>query len=454
MAGAAPPPLSLNPDDEALHDPLINWATTAGMIHPAGGQHPTAQFAAALNPADGASFAGSVVGLPLYTHNTTHCVLLLAHPQPRYFDRQDLEFLKSLAPFAALAIDNAKTYIHLENSNQRLSTLQSINALTYNAELPLNRVLRLAVEGIRQNMGYPAVILCLPEENSHSLLIRAASGALDKFLRRRGDTPTRRIAFPLNDDSNPFSKSFAAKKIQSAPVQTWATALQQAQALDMAGALSGQKTSRCIALPLWRGEKVIGLLVVGREDPAPPTGDEQAMLTSLANQIAMVVTNASLYQAEQQGRREMEALYRAGLVITSTLSHAEVLKAIIRQIVDLTFVESCIIGRWDEVKEVEVIELHLQKTPAGWLEKVPSGTAYPLSERPLVWQTLQTQTLTTIRGDDPSLPPAEQEWMAAENAALRLILPLLIRDKSIGVIELITTQTGHVFSEHIIRLAR
>ncbi|RME49749.1 MAG: GAF domain-containing protein, partial [Caldilineae bacterium] len=399
-----------------------------------------------------AGFEGSVVGLRLSTPQTPLAVLLLTHSRPRYFNDLDAEFLEALLPIVTLAMENAHTYSRLAVSNRQLSTLHSINALTYNAELPLQRVLRLAVEGIRQNMGYHAVFICLPEENGQALSIRAACGKLDKSLRRRGDTPTRRIAFSLAAEDNPFSHPFISRQTQNRPLADWIAALEKANAPDMARVLQKQPITHIVGLPLWRGDDVIGVLAVGHAHGETLPRQDKSLLTTLANQISLVITNANLYQSEQQRRREMEALYRAGLVITSTLSHAEVLKAITQQIVELTFVESCIISRWDTASDAEVIEIYLQKLPGGWTEVAPAGTRYPLATRPLVREALQEQQLKIVSLDDPSLPSTERNWMAKTQAKLRLIMPLIVRNKSIGVIELITTRAHQRFTGHIIRL--
>lgn len=446
------PALFLAPPDKYLQIPLLKWARTAGLTKP-NVEQLSAQLAPVIQIDQNPPFSGSLLGLPLFTHNTPHCVLILAHSAANYFNPQDLAFLTNLASFASMALANAKTYAHLEASNQRLSTLQGINALTYNAELPLNRILRLAVEGIRQNMKYPVVLLCLSDNNG-KLLIRAAAGHLDKFLDRRGDTPSRQICFPTKDRQNPFSLTYQSQKIQNAPAEVWALALRKADAEDLAQSITDYNVSHCVGFPLWAGDKVIGVMVVGHAHIASLPPEEQALLTTLANQLTLVVTNASLYQAEQQGRREMEALYRAGLAITSSLSPPEVLRTIVTQIVDLARVEGCIIGRWDRLRNTEVVEIFLQKTATGWLEKVPPGTAYLLAERPFVQQSLEQQSLKVIHRHNPNLSASEKNWMAQADIHQQVLLPLVIRDKSIGVIELLTTQTNRTFTEPTIRLTQ
>ena len=445
------PPLFLKPDDAPLLDALQTWADAAGLTRSTPDARPI-QVAPALEPEPPVHFSGSALGLRIAPPHTPPGILILTHSTPHYFDDFDAEFLEALVPFVTLAFENAQTYSRLTISNRQLSTLHSINALTYNAELPLQRVLRLAVEGIRQNMGYHAVFICLPEENGQSLSIRAACGQLDRGLHRRGDTPTRRIAFPLEGNDNPFSKTFSSQQTQNRPLAEWVSALEKANAPDMAHTLQNQPITHVVGLPLWRGDDVIGVLAVGHAHGETLPRQDKSLLTTLANQISLVITNATLYHSEQQRRREMEALYRAGLVITSTLSHAEVLKAIVQQIVELTFVESCIISRWNLAEDAEIIEVYLQKLPGGWTEIAPPGTRYPLAARPLVKEALEEQQLKIVSLDDPSLPSAERVWMTKTHAKLRLIMPLIVRNQSIGAIELITTRAHQSFTRHIIRL--
>ncbi len=443
----------LHPTDRMVKQPFLQWGEAIGLTGE-NAKRPTAELAAEITIDGNPPFTGSLLGWPLLTHNTPHCSFIFGRKQPNFFDQDDVAFLESITPFAGLALDNAKTYTSLKTSNDRLSTLQNINALTFNAKLSLNRILRLAVEGIRQNLGYSAIMICLPENHTHQLVIRAASGKFDKFLRRRGDTPGRRIVFPLDHADNPFTKTLCQKNIQDYSVQAWMAALTEALAPDMAQALAHNHSMRCIGLPLWQGEDVVGVLVIGLRHNFPLAPDERMLLTSLANQIALVVTNATLYQAEQRRRREMEALYQSGLVITSSLSHAEVLKAITQQIVELTNVESCIISRWNALKDVEVIELFLEKAGNNWIEKTDPGTEYNLSERPLVRQVLKNQQLRLIRHDDPRLFADERAQMEEYNIKLRLIMPLIVREQSIGVIELRTSEPDTIFTDQIIRIAQ
>jgi len=444
--------ICLNPGDAALEPTLRQWAADVALAHTIF-DNSTGHVATSVTLEGPPPFSGSVVSISLPTHHSHYATLILAHRQHDYFDEYDVAFLENLATLAALSLDKASTYSRLQASNTRLSTLHSINNLTYSAKLPLNRILRLAVEGIRQNIGYPMVVLCLPEtRTSTALVVRAAAGWLDRFLQRRGDTPTRHLVFPTHKEANnPITLAFQQKKVQDASAEVWRETWQEIQAPDIAAEFPRHNIVHGLAIPLWQSDRIIGVLAVGcTKAHLPP--EERTMLTTLANQIALVVANASLYQAEQQRRKEMEALYQAGLVIASSISQADVLKAIAEQIVTLAVVEGCIIGRWNQREDAETVALYLQETSTGWVEEIPAHTTFPLSERAFVKAVLQTQELKIVRWDDPKLHASEKMWMEQINARLRLIIPLTIRGHSTGVIELVTADDTRVFNKHTIRL--
>jgi serine phosphatase RsbU (regulator of sigma subunit)/FixJ family two-component response regulator len=396
---------------------------------------------------------GSIIGVPLITQRTLLGYLLLLHPETDFFSQIDSDFLQTLIPYVTLSLNNAKTYNNLKATNQRLSTIQSINALAYNARIPMNRTLRLAVEGIRQNLGYNDVLICLPDPDSEYLTVRAAAGHLDRQLMRKGDDPSRRIAFSLSQADVPFVKAFTSRQVQHDGIDSWLEMFRAAQAPDFAQILKRHDSQQGISLPLWQGEEVIGVLGLAHDQPSL-SAETHTTLTTVTNQVALVVKSAMLYQTEQQRRREMEALYHAGLAITSTLSHAAVLKQIGQHIIGLTNANNCLITRWDYTHDIGIIEIHLQKTPHGLEEIHHKQENYPLRTHPMVKTVVDSAEMRLVYSTDDHLSPLEQAWMADHHASVNLILPLTIRGKSIGVLELISTAPEAHYSQQTIRIAQ
>jgi GAF domain-containing protein len=63
--------------------------------------------------------------------------------------------------------------------------------------------------------------------------------------------------------------------------------------------------------------------------------EETPVLQSLADQLAIAIQNASLYQVEQTQRRLAETLYRVGRAVTHTLELTEVLDLILAQLAEI-----------------------------------------------------------------------------------------------------------------------
>ena len=87
------------------------------------------------------------------------------------------------------------------------------------------------------------------------------------------------------------------------------------------------KTS-CVSVPLLRGGEVIGALEAINKEQGDFTGADVEMLTDLAEQVAIALDNARLYERVRREVREKELLYEVGQRISSSLDLDEVLDLI------------------------------------------------------------------------------------------------------------------------------
>ena len=77
-------------------------------------------------------------------------------------------------------------------------------------------------------------------------------------------------------------------------------------------------------MPLRVGEQVLGTLNIGCDQPDGFTDDDAGMLSGLADQIAIAIRNAQLYEVEQRRRKFAELLEQAGRELTRSLDMSEV----------------------------------------------------------------------------------------------------------------------------------
>lgn len=419
----------------------------------------------------------SILSIPLKLKESTIGVIQVLDTMPGYFKKEHLTLLEPLAASAAISIENAWLYEQarkeiearkkvseqLKRSNERLAMLQQINAVIHSG-LPLNRVLRLIVENIRQGLRYPGVLICIPDEGRKELVIRAAGGQLDRFLNRREDIPTRRIAFPLDDTDNPMVSAISKQHFRETDAAPWLSAIRKAGVPEMAELLESMDVKHGVALPMWQSdqpENIIGVLgVLKAEDRASRMNgegflkEEMQLLNSVTWQAALAVNSARLFLAERQGRREMEALYRAGIAITSAQTVQDVLRAIIEQIVELVGVESCAIYRCGGERNDLITELSLDRKGDEWKEHAPPGTLAGLAGRPTLRRVLTQQSVVSLQEDEESTDPQEKLIMKNEGIKSRLILPLVLRDRSVGILELAESRHRRNFTAHDIRISQ
>ncbi len=87
-----------------------------------------------------------------------------------------------------------------------------------------------------------------------------------------------------------------------------------------------------LVLPLRMGERVVGALEIVSDQPAILERDDRVILQILADQIAVAIRNAQLYQSEQDRRQWAESLVKTGQVLSSSLDMRQVPGLILEQL--------------------------------------------------------------------------------------------------------------------------
>ncbi|GJM42390.1 MAG: hypothetical protein DHS20C20_26720 [Ardenticatenaceae bacterium] len=88
-------------------------------------------------------------------------------------------------------------------------------------------------------------------------------------------------------------------------------------------------------LPLRAGRRLIGVLSLQSNKTASFDQDDIPFLQSLADQAAIAIDNASLYQGERAARSLAETMHKMGRALTGTLEWNEVLELILAQLAEL-----------------------------------------------------------------------------------------------------------------------
>jgi signal transduction histidine kinase len=151
---------------------------------------------------------------------------------------------------------------------------------------------------------------------------------------------------------------------------------------------------------IFRG-RTIGALNAYFLPQSPPTADEQAVLTTIADQAAVAVENARLFAETERRVRELDALYRADEQLHRSLHVEPVLQALVDVAVDLLQFDAAALIAWDATDNAATLRVvrNLGPEAVGQIATILEG----YRGQPVV----QEGEPTTIEDalSDPRVPP-------------------------------------------------
>jgi len=368
---------------------------------------------------DGQALAAGLlsdISLPLVFKTRGLGVLTLSSRKLNAYSDQDLEILYQVAGQLAAAIENARLF---GESERRLDEVQALFTVGQSlvTTLNLDKVLGLIVDATLETIpvAHKAVIHFLDETNE-VLVPKAVShhgqGAGSSAKMRVGEGVAGRVVVKK-------------KAIYVSDTRT-----------DPRFVDSGTDVKSLLVVPMILGETVIGTLSVDSGEANAFTQDDERLLVMLANQAAIAIENARLY-GEAKRADELAALNRIATAMTSTLDLDRVLTLAMQGINETLRVEAGSLLLLDNAEGQLVprmtlcggesvqgeMTLSLEQGVAGWV--VQEGK--PLLV-PGTWQENRFSSTT-----------AQLVGMEARSI---LCVPLVLREKTIGAIEVINKWGG------------
>jgi diguanylate cyclase (GGDEF)-like protein len=147
----------------------------------------------------------------------------------------------------------------------------------------------------------------------------------------------------------------------------------------------------------------------------------------------------------------LQALFDLSRTLSSSLEMREVLDLFTVRAAELTGASAADVSRWDRERDVLV---QLTEYVSGEDQVVvPDDTVYPLADFPATRQVLDTQTPMQIRLSNPDDDPAERAHLERRGLRTLLMLPLVARAKSIGLMEIIDVE-DRTFGDHDVEFAQ
>ncbi|HZD57850.1 MAG TPA: GAF domain-containing protein [Anaerolineales bacterium] len=225
----------------------------------------------------------------------------------------DLKRLNDLGELASLALSNARLYAKEQRARLTAETLQQAT-LALSSTLELNQVLDMILEQLKQVVHFDSASLMLLENDCLSVLAvhnhPHPEAALEVKINVAQDQLAQSVIFQKESVILPDAQGDA-----------------RFHSLGEANYVRGW-----LGVPLNVRNETIGILTLDSLMPEAYTNEDARLAMAFANQAALAIANARLYQSEREQRTLAEALHEISLALSSSLDTAAIMETLLEQI--------------------------------------------------------------------------------------------------------------------------
>lgn len=325
------------------------------------------------------------------------------------FEETDLQFLVTLCTQVAVAIENARFFSAAERRASELAALREIGqAIT--ARLELSAVLEAVVAGAMRLLENQFAQITLWDEANQRLRFGAATGPETERVRNQ----TWELGRGVNGTVAVTRKPIILDDYQASP-----------------HALPGfSDVMATITTPVLFGERLLGVLHSHSTQPGKRfTPDDLRLLQMLADQAAIAIENARLFEEARIRSARLNALSQLSRTITSSLEPQRVFDYVVRAAMDLLdlALARVYVGRED------IGCLHLQAS-AGASDLLPYPRDTFQADEGVVGTVFHSQEIITLA--DASTDPryVEHAWAQRVGVKSVAVIPLLLGERVLGVL--------------------
>lgn len=358
-------------------------------------------------------------GIALQVGGETLGVLYVNYKQPGSFSDEDRATLEIFAYHAALTLkrarlleqvskarDTAKVVAEVSVLEDLRSTLNSIARGTQDA-LDCDAVTLYTHDQIRDEFGFPPAMVGVRD-----------TGEVLKFgLVARGSVTRKILA---------LDAAHVAEDAPSDPL--------------MSGAfVKREEVKSSVGIPLKVGDRKVGVMFVNYRSHHRFTADELINIELFANQAAVAIRNAQLYQAEQRYGQALRAIQTTSAAVSAVLELDILLPMITEEAAEIFGTPATSLMLWDERQENLII-------------RAAFGLSDEYRRRQRIARTEVDELITRKRlgpqvYDVHHKPIGEPELVESEGLYTVLATPLIIASELIGVLNIYSKEEPRRFEE-------
>jgi diguanylate cyclase (GGDEF)-like protein len=336
----------------------------------------------------------------------------------RRWSGSDVEFVAALATHAAVAIQNAELFDMARTSAGRMAVLQAASA-RMTRQNSVESVGRAIVEETRRIIDY---------HNARVYVVEAPDDVVPiAFEGRVGAYENVDLGVLRTTLGHGFTGWVA---LHGQPLL-----IPDANADSRGRTIPGTDDidESMLVVPMTYDAQVIGAITLSKLGLNQFDDEDLRLLTILADQAATALESARLLARTEALAGELRRLLDMGSELANSLEPRTVADLIARYLAESIGVDQCAISYWDRSSgRVLTWGYHPRKRPA------QVASEYTLVDYPETMRVLTEQATVMVDIDDPAGDPAEIALLRKEGNHALVMMPLVAKGQSIGLVELIS----------------
>jgi len=385
-------------------------------------------------PAAGPPRIASYIGVPIMLGTNVLGMITVQSVTPHAYGDNDLRFLTTVASQAATALANARLFAERERRLSESNAMRDIGSAV-TSTLDLQDVL----ERLHTELGR-----VIDVSNSFVGLYDADQQLLSLPIVYEDGTPAQLKPQPLGDDVNNWVITHRKPLLIGSQAEFWSF-YQAAQYDTSLGPLAHTNESYLV-VPIMLGDAMFGVINIQSDQRHAFDDDDMSFVATVANQAAIAINNARLFQ--ERGRRieELATFNEIGQALNAVTRHDELIELIYRQTSRLLDTTNFYMALYDQRREMVTFPLFYAKG-----QRINFN---PISvQNSMIAQVIRTREPLLIQGPD------RDEQMRARGITLVgalskswLGVPMIAADRVIGVIGIEDPERDNAYSKEDVRL--
>jgi two-component sensor histidine kinase len=300
--------------------------------------------------------------------------------------------------------------------SRAMSSLREI-AQALSAAWDLDTTLDLIAHRTEQVMHVNSCSIYLLEPNSDILRLRAST-------RLAGDAIGRAhllLGEGLTGWAAQYDQAVAVREAQADPRFKFLPETRE------------QKLHSLLAVPLVNRERVIGAMNVQTAEPHDFTADEIELLALIGDLAAGALDRAILYDRMNRQIVELTTLAKVSEAVTSPLYLDEMLDLVVEMAAKVMSAPICSLRLIDDARGELVVHTD-DANPAYWSKPLA------VYNKPIADRVIAAKKPMTVENLEDERPTREDDPIRQEHLVSLLAVPLVVREKAIGVLSCYTNR--------------